>query len=223
MIWTFTPVATLCFPALVSAFNKAKSLALFRSAGKATRSKTKKLKLDTGDLVYDNYVDKDLSIAVSASLSIDPKNLAAWRGSASAQYKNVTGITFATLGDGAVTIRNRPNLDYSALNADPANMQRITKSTSFSIDVPELNLAALSKDIADSRNFMNTLTANIPTEIRKKGKAATDYYEDFLLNGASNKVLREFVSSGMFETSLNLRNAVLRLLQDRHDLRVGKS
>lgn len=171
-------------------------------AGAGLWSKTNKLSLDTGDLAYDNYVDKDLSLSASANLSIGT-NLALWRGSASAQYKNITGLTYATLGTGKVTVRNRPLLDYSALNADPANMQRIVSKKSFAFEIPELNPVALLNDIRDARSFLNTLAANIPLAVREKGQYAQRAWERLLLNGLTPSQAGSVVQTELFGAITN--------------------
>jgi hypothetical protein len=89
-------------------------------AGAGMWSKTGKLKLDTGDLVFDNYVNRDTFVAVSGSVSAGVNR--PWDASFSARYRNVQGLTFATLGAGDLNIRNRPRLDLSGLNRDVANM-----------------------------------------------------------------------------------------------------
>jgi len=54
----------------------------------------------------------------------------------SVRYANKQGITFATIGAGDITLRDWSSFDLSALNRDPANMQRVVSDTGFSIETP---------------------------------------------------------------------------------------
>ncbi len=76
-------------------------------AGAGLWSKTGNLKLDTGDFVFDNYNNHDTYTAASASLSFTAGANHPWDGTLSAQYRNQSGLTFATMGAGDINIRNR--------------------------------------------------------------------------------------------------------------------
>ena len=46
--------------------------------------------------------------------------------SASVKYANTQGLTFATVGEGNITVRDFAEFDLSALNRDANNVQRVT-------------------------------------------------------------------------------------------------
>jgi hypothetical protein len=174
-------------------------------AGAGMWSKTGKLKLDTGDLVFDNYVNRDTFVAVSGSVSAGVNR--PWDASFSARYRNVQGLTFATLGAGDLNIRNRPRLDLSGLNRDVANMTRVTSSTSWAFAIPSLNLAKLQQDIQNSANYVNALTANVPQAVKEQGEQAVKQYHALLLRGATEAEARQLMATGEFQNMLRERRS----------------
>ena len=178
-------------------------------AGAGMWSKTGKLKLDTNDLVFDNYSNKDTYVAVSGGISVSlGENIThPWDGNFSAQYRNTRGLTFATLGAGDINVRARPKLDLSGLNRDVANMTRVTSSTAWSFTLPVLNLAKLVDDLTAAYHFVNTLTAQVPEDIQIRGEQAVKQYQALLLQGMSTSEAIDLMASAKGQNLLMLREA----------------
>jgi hypothetical protein len=184
-------------------------------AGAGMWSKTGKLKLDTGDLVFDNYVNRDTFVAVSGSVSAGVNR--PWDASFSARYRNEQGLTFATLGAGDLNIRNRPRLDLSGLNRDVANMTRVTSSTSWAFAIPSLNLAKLQQDIQNSANYVNALTANVPQKAKDEGEHGVKLFQTALLYGMSQEQARAYLGSPVFQEHLRARRSYEAIKMVRSD------
>ncbi len=167
-------------------------------AGAGLWSKTGNLKLDTGDFVFDNYNNHDTYTAASASLSVTLGANHPWDGTLSAQYRNQSGLTFATMGAGDINIRNRPNLDISGLNRDVNNMSVVTSRTSWSFATPALNLFKLYDDLSLARNTINTLAAGVPQAVKDKGDSGVRAYQRLMLNGLSEDQARSVIGSELF-------------------------
>ncbi|WP_448954903.1 hemagglutinin repeat-containing protein [Labrys neptuniae] len=182
-------------------------------AGSGIWSKTGKLKLDTGDLVFDNYKDRDTYVAASGGISVDTTSNHPWDGNLSVEYRNKTGLTFATLGAGDLNIRDRPKLDISGLNRDPANMQRVTKDTSWSFSIPALNIAKLADDITNAQRYISTLTKEVPEGIKAQGNQAIGQYQALLLSGATEPEARQLMATPKFQAMLRERRSLDALLQ----------
>jgi filamentous hemagglutinin family protein len=175
-----------------------------------------KLKLDTGNFVFDNYNDKDRYYSINASVGYNPQNAAhSWDGSIGGSYRNTTGVTYATVAGGHVdvTVRNKGDLDLSGLNRDINNVQRITGTTYFALQIPGLNLAKLADDLNAAKNYLTAATAAIPDNIRNQGKHATDLYQEALLSGMSGPQIQAYVGGAAFQQQLLKRRNYDELLK----------
>ena len=111
--------------------------------GALLNSKAGKLKLDTGNFVFDNYNDKDHQKNIAAQLGINIADPLASTIGGSYYYRNKEGITYATVGAGEIKVRNNPRQSLIALNRDPANLQRVIKDKTIDIKIPGLQLRAI--------------------------------------------------------------------------------
>lgn len=173
-------------------------------------SETGNLQIDSGSLVFDNYNDTDqsTSVGISGSLSIvngvvDPSNSDL---AGTFAYRNVNALTFATIGEGTIRVRDLDGYDFSELNRDPDNMQRVISSTSFSIEIPGINLVRWTQQVEDTVNLIEAIRTDLPDHVRNEGAAAVDLFEDLILSGATPREAAEFVSSDEAREALQVRN-----------------
>ena len=169
------------------------------------------LEIDTGTLVFDNYHDTDqsTSVGINGSLSIvdgafDPSNSDL---AGTFAYRNVNALTFATIGEGTIRVRDLDGYDFSDLNRDPDNMQRVISETDFSIEIPGINLARWTQQVENTVNLIEAIRTRVPDHVRAEGRQAVDLYRDAILGGYSRQELAEFVASGDFEKYLRRRKS----------------
>ena len=177
--------------------------------GAMLNSKTGKLKLDTGNFVFDHYGDKDFERNISVSLQINPTRPDA---SGSLYYRDKQGLTYATVGAGEIIVRNAPapgtpGTSLLALNRDAANVQKVVKNEVIDIKIPAVNLKAVIDDINNSATFLKALAADVPEDVRREGRHAEDIYLNAMMSGMSDAELRRFVTHPDFQTALQTRAA----------------
>ncbi len=182
--------------------------------GSALNSKTGNLRLDTGDFLFDNYQDSDTQTTVSAGVDVGATHgWNSWDANLGVSYSDKQGITFATVGQGDIHIRNSAEQNITALNRTMADMQRVTSKTDFAIEIPGLNFAKLAADIEATANLLRAIGADIPQSVRIQGKQAVDLYEDGILRGLSNDQIREFSSSAEFRKIVEMRKTWERAVE----------
>ena len=128
--------------------------------GAMLASDTDDLRLDTNYFVFDNYDDSDYTLEVSAQLSIGlPSGSSPGSAdlSGSLLYENTRAITYATIGEGLISIRGRPDQDLSSLNRDTDNVQEILSHTYINIAVPGINLEQWSEQVEDTIDFFEAI------------------------------------------------------------------
>ena len=158
--------------------------------GAMLNSKAGKLKLDTGNFVFDHYGDKDYERNIAVSLSIDPTNLKNSDANGSYFYRNKTGVTYATVGAGTINVRNKPaagtpGTSLLALNRDAANLQRVVKDEVIDIKIPTVNIAKVIEDLTKSINLVRAIGATVPAHIAKLGPNGEALFRAMIMNGAS--------------------------------------
>ena len=168
--------------------------------GSALNSRSANLKLDTGDFVFDNYKDKQTSSSFGVSISNDPTVSHPWDAGVSISYSDKRGITYATVGEGDINIRNKPGQDISALNRNIGDLQKVTSRTNFSIAIPGLNFAKLADDIEATANVVRAL--RVPDSVRLQGTNAVAMYQRLILNGYTAEEARRVTQTPAFTNAV---------------------
>ena len=177
-----------------------------------------RLRLDTGNFIFDNYADKDVQKSIAAQLGYDIANPILSTIGGSYYYASKKGVTYATVGAGDIIVRNAPGQSLAALNRDIKNVQRTTNTTLVDLRVPGVQLKGLvetgkvaaeavekvSKEIEkalgpDAASYatrrMSLLSkedqAKLLSEIRKNP-------EDYRIRIADARVAYEFIKGGTF-------------------------
>lgn len=169
--------------------------------GAALNSRTNNLRLDTGDFLFDNYQDSDTAVTVSASVGTASTH--GWNGSFGASYADKQGVTFATVGQGDIHIRNSAQQNINALNRTIGEMQRVTSKTDFAIEIPGLNFAKLAADIEATGNLLRAVGASIPDSIRQQGQQAINIYQRLIVNGYTAQEARAVAATSQFRALAN--------------------
>jgi len=107
--------------------------------GSVLGSDTGNLDLDTGGLEFDNLVDSDKFLRVGGNLTVGLGSVESFKKgsdlSASLRYANTQGLTFATVGEGEIRVRDYEDFDFSALNRDVDNVQRVTSRQYIDLEI----------------------------------------------------------------------------------------
>jgi filamentous hemagglutinin family protein len=170
-------------------------------------SETGDLELDTGTLVFDNYSDTDQSTSYGVNGSLDFTDLSQSDLGGSLAYRNVDAITFATLGAGTISVRDLDNFDFSGLNRDPDNMQRVISETEFAIEIPGINLTRWTQQVRETLNLLEA-TTTVPDSIRTQGEQAVTLYQRMIFNGFSVAETRQIASSEQFRRTAKLMQQI---------------
>jgi Pretoxin HINT domain/Hemagglutinin repeat len=176
--------------------------------GAMLNSKAGKLKLDTGNFVFDHYGDKDYEQKISAQLNINLTNPTNSDANGSYYYHDKQGVTYATVGAGTITVRNKqtgPGTSLLALNRDAANLQRVVKDETINITIPTVNLVKVLEDIKKAGNVISALAADVPAEIKAQSTQVQDQFINQLLRGRTAAEARAFVTSPIAQEMLRKR------------------
>ena len=107
--------------------------------GSVLNSETGNLTLDTGGSEFDNLQDSDKFSRVGGNVTLGLASFESFKKSsdlsASIRYANTQGITYATVGEGDIFVRDYVNHDLSALNRDVNNVQRITTQQYIDLEI----------------------------------------------------------------------------------------
>lgn len=91
---------------------------------------------------------------------------------ASVRYSNTQGLTFATVGEGEIRVRDYEDFDFSALNRDVDNVQRVTSRQYIDLEIPGINLAKLAEDVRGAARTLRAATADVRDNAREEGDQA---------------------------------------------------
>jgi len=172
--------------------------------GSAIYSETGGLDLDTGSLIFDNYIDTDTSSSSSVNATIGfteemTMDTARSDAAGSLAYRNTTGVTYATLGAGSVRVRAvEADFTLAALNRDPDNLQQVLSRSGFALEVPGINLKRWSQQVRDMANLIEAVSAEVPDRVRVQGAVAVDLYRDMILDGVPAADARRMIGSDEF-------------------------
>lgn len=164
--------------------------------GSLINSKTGDLKLDTNTLSFDNMNDTDKYDSVNFGITVTGGVIS--NGSFGLSHKLKTGITYATVGEGEIIIRDQTGLDpgmFALLNRDPANLQVTIKDEYFDIQIPGLNLKNWWRNVEGAGNFVEGLFVDIPSEYASQGAGTEHYYRIGVYQGLSGTNLTNYLSS----------------------------
>lgn len=149
-------------------------------------SRTNDLKLETARLLTADLADRSNSWSVNGGLSVglgSSFSLGGISANLGGSYANKEGATRATLGQGAVNVRD--GADLASLNRDPAAMQSVTSDEHFSFDIPELNPLLIQQTVKDAANYLRAVGASVPDSVRALGEARSAQFQRDLMAGAS--------------------------------------
>ena len=82
---------------------------------------------------------------------------------------NTQGLTFATVGEGEIRVRDYEDFDFSALNRDVDNVQRVTSRRYIALEIPGINLTKLAEDARGAARTIRAATA----DVREQGAQAS--------------------------------------------------
>lgn len=170
-------------------------------------------KLDTGDLLFDNFEDHDRTESFGVNISVNLTNLADSDASGSFSYSDVEALTFATLGTGDLTVRDYAGYDFSLLNRSPDDMQRVISEREFSIEIPGINLKRWVQQVEDSINLLEAVTTRVPEDVAKRGEVATDLFRDAILQGLTRQEALTYTNSQTFRDHLQMRENYLKAIE----------
>jgi filamentous hemagglutinin family protein len=188
--------------------------------GAAIYSEVGNLKIDTDTLIFDNYDDSDVSTSggIDGTIAINDVGATIWGQSdvsGAFDYSNTQAVTYATIGAGEISIREAPEgFDLVELNRDPDAMQQIVSEQSFSIEIPGVNLKRWTKQVEDSVNLLEAITATAPDRIRAEGSQAVDQWRDLIFNGLSPQEAAQLSITPKYRNLLRGRNAYEQALAD---------
>ncbi|MEM6478500.1 MAG: hemagglutinin repeat-containing protein, partial [Pseudomonadota bacterium] len=156
--------------------------------GAVMNSKNGDVTLDTGAFIFDDFrnVDKQVNVGGSISFGRGDSGWGAPSGSFNAMYRNVQGVTYATVAGENVEIRVRsnPDIDLRSLNTDAGNVHKTTKNVYINIKIPGINLQTLRNNLAEAGDFIRAATAGVPDAVRLQGAVAMNEYRRLISNGA---------------------------------------
>ena len=158
--------------------------------GSTLKSKVGNLKLDTGTLLFSNFTDTEtseykgfgLTVGVTDTFTMDPTQ-SDLNGSYS--FSSKTGVTYATVGAGEITVRDWETFDFSELNRNTDVIQEIISDKSFSIAIPGINITRWREDLKGAKALVNAVAAKVPDNVRSQGEQAVSLYKRMLFNGVS--------------------------------------
>ena len=137
--------------------------------GRYTGNAARGLSLNTGQFVFDNLNDVDQSESISGGINLG-YDAQARNGEGALSYGTTPfaysyhdrrGITFATVGEGAIRVRDVADgnvFDFRALNRNANDAQRLIRDESFELNLPAIELSSLSQNLQDSREFFAGLS-----------------------------------------------------------------
>jgi hypothetical protein len=125
-------------------------------------------------LVFDNYTDIDRVKQITGQVSLNFGSLAGNDLRGSYYYRNVTGVTFATIGAGEIVQRGAAPTALFLLNREAGNFQRVTASETIDIKIPGINLLRVVQGITDAADLYRAVTAQVPDSVMGEGPAAAE-------------------------------------------------
>ena len=87
------------------------------------------------------------------------------------RYANTQGLTFATVGEGNIRVRDYAEFDLAALNRDVNNVQRVTTRQYIGLEIPSINLARLVEDVKGAADTIRAVTTEVDPSARALGDA----------------------------------------------------
>ena len=175
------------------------------------------LSLNTGQFVFDNLNDVDQAESISGGVSVGVSG----NGSSSFgttpfaySYHDRQGITFATVGEGAIRVRDVVDgnvFDFRALNRNANDAQRLIRDESFELNLPAIELSSLSQNLQDSREFFAGLSEERAFIRRVPGISNEEIQS--ILNGAQGETLRRLVNSPNFKRYIQNKERIENFLR----------